>query len=349
MDSIHPYIIALTGSSYLITKTERYELLRKCMNMDISITALEAMIPDITFEELIELSLFFNPIEISKKLYNQTSLFFNACFRHNSLKAIDFIYDYSEQPLLRVAWIAYRTNRIDIFKSLLDSGKVPAESETFYFRELYNMLCALRGEKYEIMNQKSDLFFDLGPMIYLLDPNFRDGENLRRLVEISYRVNEYSNPMRDRWKEHTSLDFQSSISHFESISKVYEGHPHSKIILEIIAGIQLIRLTGYDWLKEDQKNIGIFYLAYGDMIRYVHWKRLRYPLPESIDINKLIPGPTCEYACTHDTSHLFGRTISPPKISVIDAIRKAELTTKKESPSFQGLLDMFDVFASLMK
>lgn len=245
----------------------RYMTLSLFTKNMVDIEKVKKLLPELTQQESEDIILFYCPGPKSKSRYDQLSLFYNSC-RSKQAKPLEYIQNYSSDMFLKIGWIAYVFKRADIFEELIANSELPAESETFYFRELYNILLADSEKEYSVFNKPSALYKYITMIILLLS-----AERIKRLLDASYKVNVHPNNMREKWVQSdlSKLDTNAHANE-ELLNHIYSEDPERDIIINYFWAAA-IGLYSEKFGEASEQDKGACYLFAGRIIEYLAWKR----------------------------------------------------------------------------
>ncbi len=345
---MHPYTLANLGLH--ISEDQRYELLKECLNTPAPVEEVRKFIPNLTVQELVELSLFYDPIEVSKFHYDGLSLFMNACYRHRKPNALEFVSQYDKLTLLQIGWIAYRSQLPYVFEDLLKSNRVPEESPDFYFRELYNILLCVMGQPYEQVNQESLLYEEVGCLLHWLDDKPQSQINLSTLITASYKVNTHNIEIRNRWKDSTSKEFKTNDDYLNELSSIYQGYKQTDIIQRSYTA-NIFNMTDLlELLEIKPEDQGVHYIASSNILQYILWKRQGYTIPTSINPESLLPNRLMFHTYNREIAHVFGKELPiQQQMSIKEGIMKAQEVIAREKSPVDSILKLCDIMRAMAK
>lgn len=145
---LHPYHLQSYCEASRAKQQEcddlKYDYLQLWVWPSRSVLEIKQMLPNIDFNDVVELCLFYNPIPESMGKFDEISLFLSACRVGQSDPLIyfkDLLIDVSA-----VGWICYRYNRLDIIKQLINeySAIVNGGAETYRNNIILSRLNELR-------------------------------------------------------------------------------------------------------------------------------------------------------------------------------------------------------------
>ena len=174
LSRIHPYYLVnylLTcKSNKLLCEQLKYNFLREWV-INEKLDDIYLLLPQVSFRDIVELSLFYSPIPESIGKFDRNSLFYSAC-KHKYYNPEYYLGE--EISIPSVSWACYKFNRIDIIERLIytynNCSKIVQRNE--YIEVLYafhNMLNLKLGlTKYACIWDTYNLSWFLKPALYLL-------------------------------------------------------------------------------------------------------------------------------------------------------------------------------------
>lgn len=132
-----------------------YQALRKWVYPEKSISDLQNMFPVIYFNDVVYLSLVYNPISESKYFFDWMTLFYHSC-RIGQKNPIEY---FNNINIHHAADIAYKFNRSDIIESFINSRTLSDPDES-YFKLLVNVLRIKSGKEIVYEPEETDTIIE---------------------------------------------------------------------------------------------------------------------------------------------------------------------------------------------
>lgn len=310
--SNHPYymrsIYATNNTLLQQCNSNKYEILQGWVYPELNVNQIRKKLPIITFADVVDLALVYNPIPESINYYDYYTLFFHAC-KQNQPYPEHYIFklgnpqDISKyRDINTFLWICYKFNRIDIIDRWLN---IPELDDRVM--ELFNKIRSILLAKLDNNYSTNIGFIITGTFCKLLDLSmmFTHNELLEVLIIISKLTRNVGKKPIDYIlgtntvpidRNNVISKFTVSLAHHmnkqDMLKVISKYYPDVKTMPDIkypTFDISESPLFSYEnrstlpklYFKQDtwvnryitKANAGIYYVTSGLYVDYINWKR----------------------------------------------------------------------------